>query len=93
MTNEEENKSIIPYILFKVSDTGVGIAPERMEKLFPPFTQAEASTIREYGGTGLGLPITRKLSRIMGGDTFVESEVGKRSTFTIILPVEVILPK
>jgi signal transduction histidine kinase len=47
MTNEEENKSILPYILFKVSDTGVGIAPERMEKLFQPFTQADASTTRE----------------------------------------------
>ncbi|WP_445240178.1 ATP-binding protein [Microcoleus vaginatus] len=93
MTDREEQQSAIPYILFKISDTGLGIAPERMGKLFQPFTQADASTTRKYGGTGLGLEITRNLSRIRGGDTLVESEIGKGSNFTIILPAVVRIPK
>ena len=64
-----------------------------MGKLFRPFTEADASTTPKYGGTGLGLAITRNLSPIMGGDTFVESEIDKGSTFTIILPAVVRVPK
>lgn len=79
----------IPYIAFRVSDTGIGMTPEQVERLFQPFTQADASTTRKYGGTGLGLAITRKLCRMMGGDVFVESTIAQGSTFTIQLPIRI----
>jgi len=77
-------------ITFKVIDTGIGLKPEQMERLFQPFTQAEASTTRNYGGTGLGLVISRHYCRMMGGDITVASNgiPGAGSTFTIHLPVE-----
>ena len=65
-----------------VRDSGIGIAPDRLERVFEPYMQAEASTTRRFGGTGLGLSIVRGLTRAMGGDTRVESEVGDGSTFT-----------
>jgi signal transduction histidine kinase len=69
-----------------VADTGIGMTPEQLGKLFQEFTQAEASTARKYGGSGLGLAITRKLARMMGGDVMVTSEYGKGSVFTVRLP-------
>ena len=66
---------------FRVSDTGVGISKDRAESIFKPFSQGDASTTREYGGTGLGLPICRQLVQLMGGTLRLDSEVGIGSTF------------
>jgi len=73
-------------LLFQVTDNGIGMTPEQVDRLFEAFTQAEASTTRRFGGTGLGLTITRKFCQMMGGDVTVESEEGVGSTFTIRLP-------
>ncbi len=81
------------WITLSVTDTGIGMTPEQMAKLFQAFSQAEASTAGQYGGTGLGLAITRKFCQMMGGDIMVTSEVGQGSTFTICLPAEVRDPK
>ena len=73
-------------VIFRVSDTGIGMTPEQMGKLFEAFTQADASMTRRFGGTGLGLVISRRFCRMMGGDITVESEIGKGSTFVVTLP-------
>jgi signal transduction histidine kinase len=76
------------WIVLRVSDTGIGMTPEQMGRLFQEFTQADVATSRRYGGTGLGLAISRRFCRMMGGDITVESEMGRGSTFMIRLPVE-----
>ncbi len=76
-------------LLFEISDTGIGIESERMEEIFDSFTQARPSITRQFGGTGLGLTICKKLVKIMGGDIKVESELGKGSSFFFNLPLQV----
>jgi adenylate cyclase len=74
------------WIELSVCDTGIGMTPEQLSKLFEEFSQADATTAQRFGGTGLGLAITRKLARLMGGDVTVASEPGKGSAFTVRLP-------
>jgi len=75
------------WIAISVSDTGIGIARENFDMIFDAFRQVDGSPIREYPGTGLGLSITRQLIEMHGGKIWVESEVGKGSTFTFVLPI------
>jgi signal transduction histidine kinase len=74
------------WVTFRVSDTGIGMTPEELARIFQAFTQADLSSTRKYGGSGLGLAITRRLCRMMGGDITAASEPGKGSTFTLRFP-------
>jgi len=80
-------------ILFRVRDTGIGMTPAQINKLFQPFMQADDSTTRKFGGTGLGLAITQSFCQMMGGDVSVTSESGRGSTFSIHLPARVARPE
>lgn len=77
---------VVSWLAFRVNDSGIGMAPEHLGRLFEAFEQGDASTTRKYGGTGLGLAICRKFSRLMGGDVLATSTLGKGSTFTVWLP-------
>jgi PAS domain S-box-containing protein len=79
----------VDWINFSVSDTGIGIPPDQMEKLFQPFVQGDASTSRKFGGTGLGMTITHRFCQMMGGEISAKSEPGSGTTFTIRLPAQV----
>ena len=81
------------WITLAVADTGIGMTPEQMGKLFQEFSQASSATASKYGGTGLGLAISKRFCQMMGGDITVESELGRGSTFTIRLPRIVEAPK
>ncbi|NJP04516.1 MAG: response regulator [Chloroflexaceae bacterium] len=88
----EEGSNSQEYLLFEVIDSGIGMSSEQMNDVFQSFSQADVSTTRKYGGTGLGLTISRHFCQMMGGDITVQSVVDTGSTFTVRLPVHAVTP-
>jgi signal transduction histidine kinase len=82
----QEHENGRAWVAFAVADTGIGMTPEQIGRLFQEFSQVSSASASKYGGTGLGLVISRRFCQMMGGDIMVESEPGHGSTFTIRLP-------
>jgi signal transduction histidine kinase len=93
LTISSSNENQRDWIYFSVTDNGIGMSVEQIQKLFKPFTQADNSRTRKYGGTGLGLVLTQKFCQMMGGEITVESQLGRGSSFTIKLPTLVEVDK
>ena len=85
----DKSKSIKNAIDFNISDTGIGMTPDQVDKVFKPFTQADEKTTRKFGGTGLGLTITKMFAEMMGGDINLKSKEGEGTTFTATIPLVV----
>ena len=88
LTGKVIEKNMFNHLIFQISDTGIGISKEKQELIFKEFTQAENDTDKKYGGYGLGLTITKKLTELLGGTIFLDSEIDKGSSFILEIPVE-----
>ncbi|WP_445245612.1 response regulator [Microcoleus sp. OTE_8_concoct_300] len=97
MINQEESSQILisnsEFLSFRVADTGIGMTKEQLQRVFQPFTQADASTTRKYGGTGLGLAISQRFCQMMGGSIEASSTLGSGTTFTVLLPSAIQQPE
>jgi len=97
MINQEQSSQILisnsEFLSFRVTDTGIGMTKEQLQRVFQPFTQADASTTRKYGGTGLGLAISQRFCQMMGGSIEASSTLGAGSTFTVLLPSAIQQPE
>jgi PAS domain S-box-containing protein len=85
-----EKRNDTDFLVFRVKDSGIGMSPDQVKSVFAEFTQADASTTRKYGGTGLGLTISKRFCQMMGGDITLESELTIGTTFTAFFPVMVV---